>query len=372
MPDYRFLLVNASDGSNFGELPLTLAGPFSLELNGCGQLSGTVPLDHPMCVYTKLQGDREITVLRDNVAVWNGPIMNLDAQWSPGGDRTVTVTAAEPTAYLSKRVLEIDKSYTAADLFDIARDLVTYATSKESNGDVSGGTSINAALPRFFVSPASGTLAGTTKTLSFAGSARYVILDLINDLVTDPSTGLDYRMDYASGSTRQQCDRTFTMGSPSLGSTLSINVDEHIVVGFGKGQDRGRAANRVHVLGNGYTSTQQNTGSITAGDILLESVFSPSTNLTDHTQIDNYAKDARRFSQPPVATYTWTVVPGQGPIGWGDINLGDAVNLNIGGTTVLHSLGHVRVVKVEVQPPLDGGPELVTYTANVPLDQLGT
>lgn len=362
MPDYRYILVDASSGTNIDEIPLTVSS-FSRVLNGVGSLTGTIPLDHSKALPTSLRGDREITVLRDNAVVWNGPITVTD-----DGDlqsRTVTVTAREASWYLGKRTLEVNKNYNA-DVYYIVRNLIAYMTTKQG----AGSTNINAALPRFFVSPATGT-SGTTRAVHYYGGARHTIADIIDDLVADPTTGLDYRMDYATGSTRQQCKRTLTLGSPSLGVARAQLLTEHVLANYGKTEDRERAATRVHVIGSGYTSTAQNTGSVTNGDILIEAVTDRS-DKSNHAFLDDFARDFRYRAQPPVSTQTVTYIPTVGGLEFGFADLGDTVNIQIGGATLLHSVAHSRVLQVEVTPSQGDTAESVALTIATPLDSLGT
>ena len=249
---------------------------------------------------------------------------------------------------------------------------MTTKTATSGDGMTGGtGTSINASLPRFSVSPASGN-SGTTKAVRYYGAARHVIADIVNDLVADPTTGLEYRMDYSTGSSRQQCQRTLTFGSPSLGTTHTEMLTEHVLADFVKTEDRERAANRVHTVAAGYTYTLQNASSIlTAGDILIESVFDRS-DTSNQTVVQNYTRDARRRSIPPVASYVFSYIPDFGPLAYGWCDVGDTVNMQVGGSTVLASSGNRRIVQIDVTPPTADTPEVVACTLNIPLDQLGT
>lgn len=358
--NYRYLLVDASSGGNLGEIPLTVSS-FSYLLNGAGQLTGTVPVDHPMATTAMVYGDREITVWRDNAPVWNGPITMLEASLS---SRQLTITAREASWYMTKRTLEVTKNFNA-DIYYILRFLIAYMQTKTG----SGGASINAALPRFNVSPSTGT-AGVVKQLRYYGSARHTIAEIIDDLVADPTFGLDYRMDYSAGSTRQTCQRTLTFKSPSLGVTRTHMLTEHVLSEFTKTADRERAASRVHVLGSGYTSTAQNTGSVSAGDILIEGVWDR-TDKADHTFLDNFARDARYRARPAVITYGASFTPGAAlPFGW--CQVGDSVNVQVGTGTFLHSIGSQRVVEIDVTPPGGDAPEGVTLVLVNSLDNLGT
>src|SRR6058998_1213993 len=108
MADYRYLLSDASTGLAIGELPLTVSS-FTYQLNAAGQLSGTIPRDHRLAqdIYWALYGstnsDREITVLRDGVPVWNGPVTLLAA--SLRDPSQMQVTAREASWYMTKRTI---------------------------------------------------------------------------------------------------------------------------------------------------------------------------------------------------------------------------------------------------------------------------
>jgi hypothetical protein len=374
--EYRYLLVDASTGSNIGELPLTVSS-YTYQLNGVGQLTATIPRDHPMAqdtfwaLYLSTNSDREITILRDDSPVWNGPSTILGASLQ---DRTqMQVAGREASWYMQKRTLEEDKNYLGWDLFDIARDLGAYMVSKVSTaGDgMTAGSNINAALPRWAVAPASG-LSGfilpSANVPSYYGSSRHLIADIADGLVADPSSGLDYRMEYTDSSSWVRCTRTLTFGAP-LGVTRTQKLTEHILYDFAKTEDRERAANRVHTLSGTAPYVLQNTGSTANGDLLIESVFDES-GVTDAATVHAFTRDARRRAQPPVAVYSATFVP-DAALPWGWCMVGDIVNLAVEGTTILHSEGTVRVTAIEVVPPQGGNPELVTLTLGVPLDALG-
>lgn len=363
MVDYKVLVSDTSTGKPLAQIPLTFTSPYSRVLNGVGSCTGTVPLDHPNCTPANLDGDREISIYRDGVFDWNGPITRLRPQRSTN---VLEITAREPTWILSRRTLEVDKHWNA-DIFYIVRSLFIYATGKQSNGQLSGGTSINAAVPRFFVTPT--TNAGIVRQFYWSGTARRYILDLINEVVADPTSGLDYKMVYQS-TTRQLPNRTMTFGSPSLGAVRKQVLTEKVLVDYGYDADRDRAGNRVHTTGSGYTYTLQNSGSVAAGDSLVEQVFDRS-DTSNHTVIQSFTSDARRAAQPPVRTYAVTFKPGPAlPHDWCD--LGDTVSLAISGPPMLALSATRRVMEIAKTPQSDSGDETVSLTFNLPLDQLGT
>lgn len=368
--DFRTIVSDASSGTNLAELPLTFTQPISRRLNGCGQLQATIPVDHPQATKANLEGDREITVLRNDAPIWNGPITNLNPSRSSG---LVQIVAREPTWYLGKRTLEVYKSFNA-DEFYIVRWLFNYAVTKTStagDGTAGAGLSINALIPRFsIVAPGS---SGFTKKIAWGKKARFYILDLFDLLVADPTTGLEYRVDYTSASTRQFCQRKLVFGAPSLGVTQTRLLTEHVLSDYSRTSDRDRAGNRVHTIGSGYTWTLQNTGSIAAGDILIETTFDRSDSA-NHSVIQWYTREERRRAQPPVRSYTASYTPGTASqaLPWGFCDLGDTVPLQISGPGLLAESSSRRVIEIDVTPPTASSQERVDVVFNLPLDQLGT
>ncbi|MBV9292625.1 MAG: hypothetical protein JO222_09260 [Frankiales bacterium] len=370
MADYRALAVDAATGLAHAEVPLTISS-FSYCLNNIGQLTGSFPADAYFAAEDVFQGSVvELSVLRDDVPVWNGPITNLDGSRRGGW----SLTAREASWWLTKRTIEEDKVYVSEDIFDIVRDLVDYMTSKVStagDGYASPGTDLLAALPRFFVTAG---LAGVAKSYSFYGSARHKIDEAFeNALVADPDTGLDWRMDYGPGAHRQTCDRTLTLGSPSLGETHDLELREHLLYDYGRVLDWERSANRAHGTdGSGKVVTKQNTGSTDSGFALLEDVFDFSGSGAADVDLVQMTKDARRMSNPPLHDRWVEFVPGVTlPFGW--CACGDVVKFDIQGPGLLQiTAQHKRVVQTDVTPAAGGEPERVKLTMGIPLDDLGT
>lgn len=364
MVDYRYLIADASGGKPLAEAPFGDVS-FSRVLSGIGQFSGVLPLDHPQCTEANFVGDREVTVLRDDTPIWNGPIVMAEATRS---SNVLSVTAREASWWLGKRTVEVDKHYNT-DMASTVRSVFTYVTTKTStsgDGTSGAGVSINAALPRFSVS--SGTV-GVTKEIVLAGTARHTMLDVLDLMVDDPDTGLEYRMDYATGSNRQTCQRTLTLGAP-LGVTVTHQLTEHVLYDFGRTLDWERGGTRAHAVGSGYTSTKQNVSSIAAGTILSEVVVDR-TDTSLHSRINDAARELRRKAQPPVRTFSASFVPG-GALDYGFCDLGDKVPFQISAPSMLSiSSDNRRVVQIDVTPPSGDSPEVVALSFNLPLDDLG-
>lgn len=374
-----FLLTDTSSGHAVGELPLTPGGPIPRRLNDIGTWTATLPADHPMAADNILNtagfsknSDRELTVLRYGVPVWNGPVVGVQ-----GDDdaQTVTLTMAEASWWMKKRVLEIDKNYDGSslsnDVYDIVRDLGHYMLNKEDNGLTSGGSSINAALPRFTVAPTSGS-SGVTKNVSELGTDRRTWADIIGDIVSDPSFGCDWRMDISG--TRHAVQRTLRFGVPSLGQNIDIEIRKRVVAGFSKTLDRERAGNRAHVVGDLYTDTEQNTVAVTNGDTLMD-VVAARSDLQDTGAVTQLAKDLRRRAQPWVSTYTAAYTPNDtSGLPFGFCQPGDAAYISYR-TGTHHFLrtgpGYARVIGTDWTPGVNGSPEMVELQFDIPLDEIG-
>lgn len=366
MPNYRCVVGDSSAGTNLTELPLE-GLTFSRQLSGCGQLSGSLDIWHASATETNLgantnASDREITVFRDDVPVWNGPITGLDASVSSGA---VAVTAREASWHLGKRTLEVNKNYDATDVFDAVRDLYTNMTTKTDGG------SIIAALPRFAISPASadaGANISDSSPPTFYGSARHTILECLEALAADPTVGFEWRMDYKTGSTWQSVQRTLTLGYPNLGSTLTTQLTEAVLSDYGRTCDWEQAATRVHVLYSGGVKTLQSAAAVSDG-ILLSEVVADLSNVTKGSVATSYAKDLRRLSRPPVRAYTASFTPSVNGLAFDFCDLGDTVPLAISTPNILSIADTRRVIEIGVTPG-DDGTETVALTFNIRLDDL--
>jgi hypothetical protein len=369
--DQTLIVSDASTGNNLAELPWSAASR-SRVLSAAGTFTCTLPIDHWACTpdflgKNRANPDREVTLWRNDSADFSGPIVGTDVNWSAG---TITLTARDAAWYLSKRVLEIDKTYTAQDVFDIIRDLITYMTSKTATGSdgMTLGDNIIAALSRFAVNPSSAT-AGATTNLNLAGAARHTIQDCLDAPANDPQTGFEWKLDVSSGSTWRSVQRTLVLGYPDLGSTLTRPLTELLLADYGQTNDREEAATRVHVVGSGYTKTLQSATAAGNSVLLLEKVDDQS-NITDHGVIDARAKDLRRLSQPPVRAFTVSYIPDD-VLAFGAVDLGDTVPFDIRTPNVLAVTSTSRrVIQEDYTFDVDGS-ELVTLTFNDPLSDLG-
>ena len=358
MTNTHYLLSDASTGDNICELPFTGVS-WTEVLTGVGTFNGTLPLWHPSATESNLIGDREITAVIDDKPVWNGPLTNADAALADG---TVQVTAREPSWYFSKRTLEVDKHYNA-DLFSIVRKLVTYMTTKT---DATIGD-IVALIPRLSV--ATGT-AGVTTDIALSGQARHTIQEILDYLVTeDLPSGLEYRFDYATGSTRQSCQRTMTLGAP-FSDVSPYTLRDVVLNDYNRGLDWEDAATRAHARGAGDTETKQNSGAVTAGTLLLESVDDFS-DVSKASLLKAMAREMRRRRQPPVRNFGAAWIPGPS-LPYDAFSVGDTVPFDTSQPSMLSmSAASRRVTTITTTPEAEGNPLVRAMEFNLPLDQTG-
>jgi hypothetical protein len=352
-------------GDPLAEVPFTHASPFTQLMNDVGTSSGSFPADHPAAKHAIIEdGLRELTHLRDDVPVWNGPF-----KWKVDSvNRLVQIDAVEASAYFDLRLREADHSYNE-DRFDWVRDEWTYMTSKTSTaGDGTGspGTNINASIPNFAVS--SGT-SGFTLNSSLSGVGFYTFRDILDKLAENPDEGIEWYVDYSTGSTRQTCQRTLTLGAP-LGSVLTRQLFGVALFSYGRSGDPLSAATRVHLRGSGITSTKQNTGSLTDWPLLEKAV--DRGDITDQTILDDAAREIRRQVQPPVKIRTASWIAGTA-LPWGFCKLGDTVPFQVDDPCELLDITaqDLRIVGLSIQPPSDGAAETVTPIFDRPASETG-
>lgn len=365
MPDMVYMLATASSGSNICELPLTVTSPIQFGYSAVGQWSASLPASHPAASRANFEDVVEVTCYRDGQAEMNGPVGEVDVS-SDG--RTVDLTIYEASAYFGLRTVEVNKHYNA-DRWSIVRKLFTEITTKLStagDGTASPGLTINADLPRFSVMAG---LSGFTMPLALSGIARHTFAECLEKLQDDPTEGLEWCMDYHTSSTRQQAHRKLLLGTASnpLGSTLGYDLTAGDLYSYGKTDDVLTSGTRWHARGAGATETRQNTGSITAGTLLLEQVLDRG-DVSDTTALGNAAREGRRKGQVPVKMPRLSVP-------FGVVGIGDVLPLNVDdpyADLLTLSAQSRRCVGSEWIPESGDNPEIVNAVLNLPLSSLGT
>lgn len=368
MTDVRYLLVDEVSGDAIAELPLEVEGAISFGYNTVGGFEASMPCD--LDVVTKAnftEGLRSITVIRDDSAEFSGLVTEITVD---SDTRRLNLAVSEASEYFGLRTIEEGIHYNR-DRFSWVRNLFTVITTKTSttgDGTASPGLTINADIPRFSVS--TGT-SGFTLDDDIPADSRFTFAEVLQILTEDPTEGIEWRMDYRTGSNRQSCHRTLTLGAP-LGVTRSQVLTAPVLYSYGKTYDLARSATRVHVRGSGYTATKQNTGSITDGWPLIEQVYDRG-DTAKQARLGNIAREYRRKAQPPVKMPRIVFEPSTSlPFGWCDI--GDTLTLDVDDPCELLSMTSQsrRVVGVEWTPPSGENPERVALLLNLPLSELGS
>lgn len=354
--EYQYVIQDAYTLDLIDPIPFTPTDRYWRLLSACGSFAGWVPLDHFTSTRANYK-DRalNLVVYRDDAVDWWGRIVN--AQPDEQDDRKVTLDIREPTIWWQMRTIEEDKHYNA-DICSIVRKVWTEVTTKASMNADLGNISIGSGL------------AGVTRRVPIAGSGRPYMQDVVDWLV-DNDTGLEYRCDFSTSTHNSpQCVIKVGVG---LGSAKTQLVTEHVASHVGRELDWNpqRSATRTHAVGVGYTSTKQNTGSVTAGLPLMELVLDRS-NTADHDLIDDAAREARRKSQPPVQPFDIEYTPHAYGLTINTFDPGDSVPLDTGATDLTTITGtRRRIVGVGVMPQTADGPESVALTLNLPADSLG-
>lgn len=126
MAGFRYLATDLRTGTLLGELPAE-AVTFGWELNGPGQLSGTVRPTAATAIKTRDSTEPVRTAIwvdLNGVLVWGGVIWKRDYD---SDRRAYQIQASGFLSYLAKRLITVVRSYLASDQLALVRDLVTYA-----------------------------------------------------------------------------------------------------------------------------------------------------------------------------------------------------------------------------------------------------
>lgn len=180
---YRYLTTSLLDGSVMGDwLPIT-GQSFSRTLSATGSgscaLNSTGNPQTDAANVAAVQARRAVLwVLQDGAVIWNGLV--TDWQHQSILDGTLPLNCATLDFILSKRIVNTTLTYTATDVFDMARGLVGYALGKTPNGIVANLTF-------------SGGESGIVDSVTFESSQRQSVMDALNTLVQTYSIEWSWR-----------------------------------------------------------------------------------------------------------------------------------------------------------------------------------
>lgn len=233
MAEYRYLFCDALTGVLLEELPLTCQS-YSQQINGAGSLTGTLALGGLSTVDWRSATTVNRTlaiVLRNSSPVWGGIVTK---RRPTEGGATCEVTAETLEGWLSRQELQVDMPFTGADVFDIARAIITQVQS------VTGGN-----IRLIVTAGASGQVA----TVTYTGTDSTKALDAINALA-EVSPGFEYVVTWSrSGNVFSP---TLNLAAPGLSNGLDAVLLEYPgnLVDYDYPEDGTAAPNAVTGVGD--------------------------------------------------------------------------------------------------------------------------
>lgn len=238
-PVYRYVICDAISGNQLAEVQLT-GVDHSWGLNGAGTFKGDIGSNDPKATPDLLQAlSRDILVLRDEVPVFNGPIIGLQADFQ---SRKVTINASSPWWWMSRRTMELSLDFVNTDMGVIFDQILSTV-----NGKFSGDVRLTKA--------AAYNNTGQLFTISYPASSRKIAADAISDL-SQVYPGFDWyislRIDPATG----RCIREYNVYAPFKGNPIDQALTASNILGLTITDDGTRVYNRVHEMGSGQGNTQ--------------------------------------------------------------------------------------------------------------------
>lgn len=201
---YRFLTTNVTTGALMGDWLPMVGQSFARTLNAtgtgtCALLSTGNPVTDAANVAAVTARKAVLWVLQEGAVIWNGLV--TDWQHQSILDGTLPLNCADLSFILSKRIINTTLTYTSADIFDVARNLVGYALGKTPNGIIANLTF-------------SGGESGITDSFTFQSAQRQSVLDALNTLNSTYEIEWNFRpYQDASGNFMT----SFDLGFPALG-----------------------------------------------------------------------------------------------------------------------------------------------------------
>jgi len=125
-PSYRYLFTDLLTDAAIDVLPMSGVS-FDCRLNEPGALQGTIPVPNSglgLRASKIIEGRTALWVYRDNEIWWGGIVWIYRTRKDGNGIIVADVQAATFESYLARRILRVDKTYTATDQFAIVRSLI--------------------------------------------------------------------------------------------------------------------------------------------------------------------------------------------------------------------------------------------------------
>lgn len=350
MPQYRYVINRTLDGLPLAEVSLSGVS-YTTGLNGAGLFGGTMALDDALCrpdIIAELS--REVTVFRDGLPEWNGPITSIQPSLDNG---TCTISASPAWWWTTNLTNELDQSFpNGTDPADIAAFLLTTAQGKVPNG----GRRIELGMW--------GPTGNAMPPYALNSYQRLTVAAVMNDLA-QAYPGFDFDISLSVDGSNV-VHRGLRLYAPFKGTT----VDQTLtlaggVTNAGFTSDGTGAFNRVHEMGSGSGFSQviasRNNLAYTADLPMIESVISR-TDIGDPVLLDLWAQGDLYLGFWPRRTFTIDFHPTEA-LPFGFAQNGDTVNVDIMvGNFPMQGARRVVGTTVKVD---DGGDETITLALNM-------
>lgn len=236
-PVYVYRIDDSVTGAPLGEVPLSGVS-YSWGLNGDGGFQATINVEDPKARLLQTLS-RDITVLRDGVPVFSGPIIGLQGQFA---SRTLQITAATPWWWMSRRTMELSLDFANTDMATIFDQILSTV-----NGKFAGDVRLSK------IGAYNST--GQSYSISYPASSRKLAGDAINDLA-QVYPGFDWFISLRLDTTTNKCIREYQIYGGFKGQTVDQALTQFNITDMQLTDDGSRVFNRVHEMGAGGSDTQ--------------------------------------------------------------------------------------------------------------------
>lgn len=395
MSTYQYVATNVLTGQLLApDIPLVVKSA-TRAISGIGRLDGYLSLNDQSAAATAgfmralIPGQALLWVLQDGFPVWCGIV--LDSPHQSVLTHQYPITAYTLEQIFSQRVIQAPLTYTAVDVFDIMRALVTYGTTSTAeapNAQIAGLVlgSGESGITDTLTFGVSNSLTAGGNTYSGSFTDEQAVLDAMTTLAS--ADAFEFTFQPKLNGTALQV--SLVMGAPALGQYNAPAVNLLFpgpVIDYARPVMRSQSGNVLLGTsasnGNGTTYGSQyphgfDTADLGQGNILQQvPVTWPGVGITGQAQINQYVDSL--ISKYTAGTMVPQVILGGGAFPTlGQIGLGDAVRF--AATSDLDPAGPngepglqvtARVTGWSLQPPAESQPEQLALTLGALLGSTG-
>jgi hypothetical protein len=282
---YRYLTTNLLSGAVLGDwLPVTgnsiqrqisSAGTGDVALN----LLAGEPVQNAANLAAVQPRKSVLWVFQDDALIWNGVIWDWNHESILDG--TLPLGCSSMESVMAHRVIDTTFTYTDMDIFDMFRNLVTYAVSKTPNGQVAGLT----------MTPG---LCGITDTITFDGTEYQLVSDALTTLVATYEIEFSFRpYQDSSGNLRTNVDLAYPyLGQSFPQSGLVYNFPGNLI-DYGFQATGSASANFIYATATDSSGTTDTTLAGTAEDLADLNAGYPLSEMAISADIVNWTTDAQ-------------------------------------------------------------------------------